>query len=130
MKLQLLLHFEDLEKYKGNLPVSPNLLFLCTDFFSYSNRRKIVRFFSFLVSVALEKGVSGFLIFLTTVESEGSCNWKGHTKEIKCHFSSCTRMTSCRFCFVTTLCGTGMWLSCFCSLLALLAPPLRPNQGL
>lgn len=108
MKLQSLIHSEDLEKYKGNFTVFLNFLFLCTDFFSYSSRRKIVGFLSFLVSVALEKGTSGFLIFLTTIESGGSSSWKGHTKEIKCHFSSYTEMTPCRLCLVTTLCGTSV----------------------
>lgn len=56
MKLQPLLHSEDLEKYKGNFPVFPNFLFLCTDFFLKVTIKTICGFFSFLVSIALEKG--------------------------------------------------------------------------
>lgn len=80
MKLQSLLHSEDLEKYKGNFTIFLSFLWLCTDFFSYSNRRKIVGFFSFLMSVALEKGTPGFLLFLTTIESGGSSSSRKATQ--------------------------------------------------
>lgn len=51
--------------------------------------------------------------------------------EILCHFSALHReMTLCWFCFVITLWGTGVWLSSFRRLLALLAPLLHPSQGL
>lgn len=39
-------------------------------------------------------------------------------------------MTLCWFCVAITLWGTGVWLSFFRKLLALLAPPLHPSGGL